>query len=423
MCKLLYNPVFFGIRLAIALLIVFHSWSPAVANPKQNYDEAYEYHLAAAASMAAYNERISRIVRQYLVKDGWELDYYTQKKGARFFIAQKLIDDKAIYLVSVVGTERWDDIKLDLMFGQVYFAGKTMEEFAANAAMKMPSSAPKVHRGFNYFVQSGIVATLEDSHHAPLNMADILRSNPQARLYLTGHSLGGAAATIGAARLIDVGISPEQIKVITFGAPAVGNLAFTEKFSPVMPLKRIVNRHDPVVSILQSLSGKYKQFGQEVRWTPPDTVGDPHMLSGYVDSAIKNYYDKRRAAINSGVEVRNVYPLRRYPATTRVLPLEDRLPPGLANEFTYMRESYDYPYKLIPDSSSSSKNADLIAPTHFVDSSIEAIPSRDQPHAYQMIFTRAVRNANGITEQLELRSTGTFRLTPLAAFLYLSNGD
>ncbi len=147
------------------------------------------------------------------------------------------------------------------------------------------------------------------------------------------------------------------------------------------------------------------------------------MLSGYVDSAIKNYYDKRRAAINSGVEVRNVYPLRRYPATTRVLPLKDRLPPGLANEFTYMRESYDYPYKLMPDSSSLSKNADFIAPTHFVDSSIEAIPSRDKPHAYQMIFTRAVRNANGITEQLELRSTGTFRLTPLAAFLYLSNGD
>ena len=74
---------------------------------------------------------------------------------------------------------------------------------------------------------------------------DILESRAK-RLYITGHSLGGALATICAAHMYSEGV--RNITLCTFGSPAVGTRRFarrmTEKLGP--HCVRYVNGPDPV---------------------------------------------------------------------------------------------------------------------------------------------------------------------------------
>ena len=61
-------------------------------------------------------------------------------------------------------------------------------------------------------------------------VAPYLKQHPDRRLYLTGHSLGGAVASLVAERLVEKGVPKAQVPVITFGAPAVGNKAFADVY-------------------------------------------------------------------------------------------------------------------------------------------------------------------------------------------------
>ena len=190
-------------------------------------------------------------------------------------------------------------------------------------------------------------------------------------LYLTGHSLGGAAATLAGARLLSVGVNPEQLKVITFGAPAVGNVAFAAKFDPNLPLVRIVNFGDVVPGVLQTLVGGYQQFGREIKWYPPDTVGDKYQLIGYIDSAIKNYYDKRRLAIAAGIQ----------------LPLP----------------SADFRWTIVSD--------------------VSAMRIKQEENTYRITLTQTVYDVTtGTVATTATFSTATYNLTPLEAFIHTFKG-
>src|SRR5205823_251793 len=56
-------------------------------------------------------------------------------------------------------------------------------------------------------------------------------------IWLTGHSLGGAIATLAALRLKKKGLAPAR--TVTFGAPMVGDSDFAKSFA--LPLIRIEN--------------------------------------------------------------------------------------------------------------------------------------------------------------------------------------
>jgi hypothetical protein len=97
------------------------------------------------------------------------------------------------------------------------------------------------------------------------------QGKPRARmekLYITGHSLGGAMAVLVAAR-ISAGASPvprEHLAgVYTFGQPAVGDAAFAsqceEQFGDI--LYRHVFAYDVVPHLPPRSSGPFLHFGQE----------------------------------------------------------------------------------------------------------------------------------------------------------------
>ena len=243
----------------------------AQAEALEEYQSARNTYLFAVVCRAAYGDRTAQMATTALVKSGWKMRHYFQAGDvaeARFFLAEnenyKGMNDT--YLLAVSGTENDKDVKVDLDYGKVYFAGNTVEEIQSNSQIKpIPTDGAAVHRGFLKYVNT-IVATKDGNKR----LVDSLLEDPTKKIYMVGHSLGGAVVTTAAAYLINIGVKPEQIQVVTFGAPAVGNAIFAEQFGAKINLLRIVNHGDPVPSVLKDLVGGYKQFGQNVVWTLPD---------------------------------------------------------------------------------------------------------------------------------------------------------
>ncbi|WP_417377276.1 lipase family protein [Gimesia maris] len=101
-----------------------------------------------------------------------------------------------------------------------------------------PSPVGNVHRGF-YLATNALLGGI---HY------EIRRRKPR-HIWITGHSLGGAMATICLAELDRLQVPVTG--VVTFGQPRVGDKAFTEKLTQRLGSKilRVINEQDIVASL------------------------------------------------------------------------------------------------------------------------------------------------------------------------------
>ncbi len=135
----------------------------------------------------------------------------------------------------------------------VAFQGSTTNDFAQDwvdndldlAPQPMPSWGPTVvlHHGF-------AEATAVSYHQVRGRVEQLLKDRPSRKLWITGHSLGGAVATLTAFRLShDNNIEVQGVH--TFGAPPVGNNSWKSLFeSTVTNVHRWNLQNDPIVSLL-----------------------------------------------------------------------------------------------------------------------------------------------------------------------------
>ena len=279
-----------------------------VLQQKTEYNRAYWTLFSLIASSAAYapDDGIETV---YLRSHGWEFapNRITDGKTTVHFITGKglMAGGKPLYVISFRGSADKKDWAADFVTGQVVYGGKTLEESekvagflpggakeraaAEAAAEKAGASAPpRVHKGFNSYADLTLRMLLTSGSYEFLEQ---FRREKDACLLLTGHSLGGAVATIVGQRLIDFGFDPDRLQVITFGAPAVGNKAFAEMYGDRLDLTRVTNSEDPVPLTLQAVLRNYRQFGEEVRFRIPRTFNNMnHFLHLYLDVGLKNYY-------------------------------------------------------------------------------------------------------------------------------------
>ncbi len=345
------------VRIISKVIVVCYLLLPVTvqAGELEDYEQARKFYLAATACMAAYSDRVAGFALDELDQEGWQAEAYIKTSGkadARFLLSTKMQPEsnQPLYLLAVVGTETLKDVMVNLLVDKVYFAGKTLEEFEANAKRKdIDNIYPKVHEGYNHYVQEALVAEGRDgTESSKRRLMDMLLEHKNGKLYLVGHSMGGATATLAGARLISMGIRPEQVEVITFGAPAVGNEAFRKEFEPVVNLTRIVTDGDPVTGVLQKLVKGYQQFGQEIRWQVPDSAtAYSHQMTIYLDVATKRYYQKRQQAIQAGVLPGLVNQTATVVGVPKiyVAPIRNHLSAALQEEFFYMKEAIQDEYR------------------------------------------------------------------------------
>ena len=431
----LTKKIFFFLLLTVVLLFPASSY----AATKEEHDEAYTLYAAAGGCLAAYSDRIGKLAYEYFEDDGWEIQPFassTVQADARFIFLKKTFveDGQVFYMLAIVGTETVKDVKVDLRVDKVYFEGKTPEEFTQNAQLKnIPDTLPKVHRGFHQYVEAAVAAKTVDSDGNSKSLAELLLAYPNRKVYLVGHSLGGAVAIIAGARLINTGVNPNQIEVITFGSPAVGNEAFARQYEKVLPLTRVVISGDMVTGVLQKLVGGYKQFGREIRWQLPNIIDSgPHGMSQYLDLAMKNYYRVMQRAVETGVIEPPVYDKQAEGiGKVYIAPVKNTLPKQLQEEFWYMQQGLWLEYQ------------DML-PAYFIDRSayrdvsfreaaekgyrwmivpeINGYRLKEKENRYYITLQQMVYDTkDGRLVKAKTFSSGTYHLTPLECLIHNAN--
>lgn len=163
---------------------------------------------------------------------------------------------------------------------QPFPASQTRRSFAG-ALRKRIESGAQVHNGFMKIYSSLEMTRVADGARVPFSQG--LEELVVGRdVTLIGHSLGGALATL--AGVDAVIISPAdgpRFRLVTFGAPRVGNAGFTRLAEAVGHIDRVCNLVDLVPAVPPS-----------TRPTPYVHVGKVFRVSSFDWPALENWHSK-----------------------------------------------------------------------------------------------------------------------------------
>lgn len=157
----------------------------------------------------------------------------------------------------------------------------------------------KVHRGF----LEGYFAVSETIH---------ARVHGAKRIIITGHSLGGALATLCALDLVDNGLPVWN--AITFGSPRVGNGAFRDYYDEHLhgETLRVVAQGDPVTVMPPWFNG-YRHVGREVYLqNNGDVKVEPGLIGKAIPVAQSIYHDLRETEATKSLVFFGPHSLRNY---------------------------------------------------------------------------------------------------------------
>ncbi len=256
------------------------NWRKNTMNMYNRIENTSDYSLKNAAIFAEMSEDCYLTPNAF--KHIWGQDYVIdfiegEDKGAEAYT----LTDRDNLIIVFRGTEpsEWSDIKADCRFF------KTDAEYAG-----------RVHRGFKGYL---------DRIWEPV--VDAFNSNSDRRVWVIGHSLGAAMATLAGSRLAEVS-KDIDIVVYNYGSPRVGNSDYRDAFK--IPLYRHRNNNDvvtrnPIETIGYTHVGELKYFDSEgllkegySRWhmfgqwcsgTVDGIFSWPPSLDGFGDHSMSNY--------------------------------------------------------------------------------------------------------------------------------------
>lgn len=231
--------------------------------------------ICAMSSLAAYSNDQSFIVRSNLNSRGWKINAIKSGKNGvnvkAYVIDKTFHDGRTVKIWVISGTEDLKDVEVDFKLG-----GVTLHKDTNDGVF--------VHKGFRDYADATLADGLAEY------IVEDLKNNPNETLYLTGHSLGGSVALVAALRLNDMGVDKSRMKVVTFGALAVGNKALANEYENKIDLTRIEVKGDVVKKMFAPFG--YVQFGEQVTWKPAKNVDHhEHKVAMYLDCALRNYFD------------------------------------------------------------------------------------------------------------------------------------
>ena len=396
--------------------------------------------LSSLVAMASYSDELSLLAREWLAETGWEFQSQTTAtslaQGRYHLVTKEMPDGHRAVLLAFPGTENAKDAKVDLRTRSVPFGGSSVEEFRDVAQQdRHATSYPLVHKGFDDYTMTALF-------HEPVDLAGSgacetmgehlaqeLRAHPTEVLYLTGHSLGGAAAILTAARLSDMGVRPEQLRVITFGSPAVGNAAFARYYEKRMQLTRIVMDGDPVAAALQSLGTRYVQFGERVVWKQDrSSARFEHAMVVYLDRALRLYFSEDEVGDGDMLESRSLAARGGIFVAVPQLELDPLVAGDDADDIRILQGAGQARYAPCTVQSDGQRSADmdvLIAEAraaqcrYAVRQHVSVKRSRDEADTVRVVLETSVYDAQGTFITVVSKSTTDRRMTPLEAVAYL----
>ena len=281
----------------LAVLVVLPVRAATRQPVSLEYVDKYFTSVAAASCLGVYLPENSTEFN-YLRAYGWRIMPQKLRSGrveSNFAIAHNYFPElkKRIFLVTFRGSANKKDWSINLKTNRVNYGGSTLAEMDALAKKPLRKSEPAVHSGFNTYVDTVLRTSVLDDKGQLRGAFKAVAERADALMVLSGHSLGGAAATLLGQRLLDLGMPAERLCVVTFGAPAIGNEAFAVQYGSRLRLLRITNTADPVPGSLQTFFGGYKQFGQHIKYSlSPQISNMQHDMAMYFDYSVSDFYQE-----------------------------------------------------------------------------------------------------------------------------------
>lgn len=261
----------------------------------KEYVESCFTTVAAASCLGVYLPENSTEFN-YLRSYGWEILPQKHRSGdveTNFAIAKNYFPElgKEIYLVTFRGSASKGDWSLNLKTNKVNFGGHDLATMETMASLPLNDEKPAIHKGFNEYVNSVLRTSVLDDQGNFKGVFKKVAETDNSFLILSGHSLGGAAATLLGERLISLGLPKDKFIIITFGAPAIGNKAFADKYGNAVNLLRVTNTADPIPGSLQTFFGGYKQFGKHIKYSMSTKISNvQHAMAMYFDYSVSENY-------------------------------------------------------------------------------------------------------------------------------------
>ena len=173
----------------------------------QDYIDKYFTSVAAASCLGVYLPEDSTEFN-YLRAYGWRIMPQKLRSGrveTNFAIAHNYFPElkKRIFLVTFRGSANKKDWSINLRTHRVNYGGSTLAEMDALAKEPLRKGEPAVHSGFNTYVDTVLRSSVLDEKGRLKGVFKAVAQRADAMLVLSGHSLGGAAATLLGQRLID----------------------------------------------------------------------------------------------------------------------------------------------------------------------------------------------------------------------------
>lgn len=271
----------------------------------REYADAYFTSLAAASCLGQYLADDS-MEFDYLRIMGWEIEPRVSRLGkleTHFSVARRYFKDldRKVFLVTFRGSATKNDWKINLKTKKVNYGGNSLAEMQSLAKEKAIDKAPGVHGGFNEYTDLVLRDSVVAEDGSLRGVFGYAKENENAHVILTGHSMGGAVATLLATRLVDLGFPKDRIHVLTFGAPAIGNKEYNVAYADKLDIVRITNTNDPIPGSLQTFFGGYVQCGKNYKYHLSSQLGSfQHDMAMYFDHSIIDLYKVEDAEIAAG---------------------------------------------------------------------------------------------------------------------------
>jgi len=261
----------------------------------QEFIDDYFTSACAGSCLGSYKPQSSAEF-EYMRSYGWQVTPYIIKSGkneANFTMCYNYFDelDQDVYILTIRGSASKGDFRLDLKTRKVAYEKEDAIFLAEAGNKKYLNDFPLVHLGFDTYTNLILDNFVFDENGNWKGEFAKIMNNPKARLYITGHSLGGAVATLMGERLVSAGMPKDKFQVITFGAPAIGNKTFAIRYGDRIRLRRITNTNDPIPGGLQTFFDNYQQFGENVKYhLSPKINSLQHDITMYFDYSVKESY-------------------------------------------------------------------------------------------------------------------------------------
>ncbi|KAF0176454.1 MAG: lipase class 3 [Limisphaerales bacterium] len=128
----------------------------------------------------------------------------------------------------------------------------------------------------------------------------LIAAHPESPVCFTGHSLGGALALLAARDMVEArpGLA-SRTSVITFGAPRVGNRAWSRAYDRLLRDRtfRLVNEEDPVPRVPFALRG-FQHVGHEIFFAHlGQRITEPPLWFKLISDAFGVWKDWRRGRL------------------------------------------------------------------------------------------------------------------------------